>query len=84
MPNNKTTTIIGEGTNEGVHQEGAMVEGIELQCFTIVCLKKLHFFQTLEVWFILEDWVFQSKRFILFFISTFSRSTSRCQKNILF
>jgi len=37
MPNNKTTTIIGEGTKEVAHQEEAMVEGVELECFTIVC-----------------------------------------------
>jgi hypothetical protein len=37
MPNNKITTIIGEGTKEGAHQEEAMMEGVEFQCFTIVC-----------------------------------------------
>jgi len=37
MPNNKTTTIIGEWTKEGTHQEEAMMEGVELQCFTIMC-----------------------------------------------
>ncbi len=63
MPNNKAITIAIEGAKKGVHYKEVTMEELNSITITIVHWKIMHCSKppTLEVWLILEVWMFQTK-----------------------